>query len=210
MRPDLQTERHESLLRAVVQVALQPAALLVARLHDAHARGLDLLQLQAHLDPQARDLDRERGGGQDLAQRDAALQQGRVVQQHRRARALARDLRARPAIVRQRRDELAGGGRVGLAGRQPEEQLGQRIAQRLGEHVADLLGGTQALAHLVLEGLDRVAGSRSGRDRSAGRRAAAPASAAGRKASATPSVAAAVAHSEPLPSATPTPSAMAM
>ncbi len=39
----LERQGHEPLLRAVVQVALDPPALLVARLHDAGARGAQIL-----------------------------------------------------------------------------------------------------------------------------------------------------------------------
>ncbi len=52
--PQLDRERDEPLLRAVVQVALQPPALVDARLEDAHPRGVDLrprlgaLQRQRH------------------------------------------------------------------------------------------------------------------------------------------------------------------
>ena len=48
-------------------------------------------------------------------------------------------------------DELARRGRVGLALGQPEHELGERIAQRLAQHAADLLRGPEPLAHLVLE-----------------------------------------------------------
>ena len=42
-KAQLQRERHEPLLGAVVQVALQPPALGVAGLHDARARARELL-----------------------------------------------------------------------------------------------------------------------------------------------------------------------
>ena len=54
------------------------------------------------------------------------------------------------------RDDLPGRGRVRLAGREPEEEVGERVAQRLGEHALDLLGRADALAHLVLERLHRA------------------------------------------------------
>ena len=137
-----------------MEIALEPAALLVAGLDDAHARGLHLLQLQADLDAQARDLDRQRGCREDVAQRDPPLEQRRVVQQHRRAQPFARDLRVRAPVVRQRGHELTRRGRIRLALGQPEDELGEGVAQRLAEHPADLLRRPESLAHLVLEILD--------------------------------------------------------
>ena len=72
----------EALLRAVVQVALQAAALLHARLDDARPRGLDLLELEAHLDAQPGDLDRDGRGVEDAVQEVRLGQEVRVVRQH--------------------------------------------------------------------------------------------------------------------------------
>jgi hypothetical protein len=57
-----QSDRYEPRLGAVVEVALEPAALLVAGRDDPGTRCLDLVELAAQLDAQARDLDREPGG----------------------------------------------------------------------------------------------------------------------------------------------------
>ena len=73
-------ERDEPLLRAVVQVALDPAALLVAGLGDPRARGLDLGELQPQLDAQPGELDRHRGRVEHGAQQVRAPSRG--VQQH--------------------------------------------------------------------------------------------------------------------------------
>ena len=54
--------RHKPLLGAVVQVAFDPATLLVAGSDDPRPRGFDLVELAAQLDPQPRDLYRERAG----------------------------------------------------------------------------------------------------------------------------------------------------
>ena len=66
--PQHDAERDEPLLRAVVQVALDPPPLLIAGLGDPRARGLDLGQLQPQLDAQAGELDRHRGGVEHAAQ----------------------------------------------------------------------------------------------------------------------------------------------
>ena len=84
-----------------MEVALEPPALFVARLDDPRAGRLDLGELVADLDAQPRDLDRERGRGEDVAEQIRLLQQPRVVKQHSRAGSLALDLEARPAVVGQ-------------------------------------------------------------------------------------------------------------
>ena len=104
-RRSCDAERDEPLLRAVVQVALEPAALLVAGLDDPRARRLDLGELQPHLDAQPRDLDRERGRGEDAVEQVAAARAARVVEQHggaRRRRARI-SRRARPSSRQARR-----------------------------------------------------------------------------------------------------------
>ena len=68
-----QSDRDEPLLGAVVEVALDPAALLVAGRDDPRARGLDLLELAAQLDVQAGDLDREPGGLHHLLEQPRTL-----------------------------------------------------------------------------------------------------------------------------------------
>jgi hypothetical protein len=149
--PQLQPQRDEALLRAVVEVAFEPAALLVAGLDDSRARRVDLGELQPHLDPQPGDLDRERRRREHAVEQRPPLEQLRVVEEHTGAYAVAPDLRAGAAVLRQVRDELAGRVRVGPAPGRPEEQRRERIVQRVREHVPDLLGGASPLAHLVLE-----------------------------------------------------------
>ena len=59
---ELDHQRDEPLLGAVVEVAAEPPALGVARLDDPGARGPQRLQPRPQLDLQARVLDRQRGG----------------------------------------------------------------------------------------------------------------------------------------------------
>ena len=63
--PQPERQRDEPLLGAVVQVALEPAALGVAGLDDPRARALQLVQAGAQLGLQARVLERDRGRGGD-------------------------------------------------------------------------------------------------------------------------------------------------
>ena len=60
---DRQRERDEPLLRAVVQVAFQPAALGVAGLHDPGAGGADLVELDLDLGLQPGVLQGQAGRG---------------------------------------------------------------------------------------------------------------------------------------------------
>jgi len=64
--PQGHAERHQALLGAVVQVALQPPALLVARAHDPGAALLHLVQSPRQLAAQAGHLDREGRRPQDV------------------------------------------------------------------------------------------------------------------------------------------------
>ena len=64
--PQRHPERDEPLLRAVVQVAFQPAALGVARLQQARPARLDLVQRLAELAAQPHDLDQQPGRRPDL------------------------------------------------------------------------------------------------------------------------------------------------
>ena len=103
-QPQREREHDEPLLGAVVQVALEPAALGVAGFDGPGARRAELLELRARLRLQALVVEREAGGGADL------LEQPRIVEQlgvggrgrrpaARRARA-ASPLGRRPAAAR--------------------------------------------------------------------------------------------------------------
>ncbi len=89
---ELDAERYQPLLRSVVEVAFQASALLVACFDDARARCLDFGELDSHLDPEPSHLDRERCGREDAVEQITALEQGRIVEQHRRAHVVAPDL----------------------------------------------------------------------------------------------------------------------
>ena len=97
--PQHDPERHEPLLRAVVEVALEPPALLVAGLRDPRARRLDLGQLEAQLDPQAAELHRHRRGVEHRGQHVGPLGERRdrgAARRPRGGRARSRE-RARPS-----------------------------------------------------------------------------------------------------------------
>ena len=152
--PEPDAERDEPLLRAVVEVALEPPPLLVARLDDPRPRRGHLGELDPHFDPQPRHLDRERRGREDAVEQVAPLEQRRVVEQQRRAGVVAPDL----APARARPRWLAGlpvaSAYASVSGSQ--KKLGERVAERVGEHGADLLRRAPPVADVVLEGPDEL------------------------------------------------------
>ena len=74
------------------------------------------------------------------------------MEQHGGRRVVAMDLATGSLVVRELVQPVAG--RVGVRAclGDPEEDLRERILQRVGEHDADLLGGSDAVPNLVLEG----------------------------------------------------------
>ena len=142
--PQHDAERDQPLLRAVVQVALEPAPLLVAGLGDPRARGLHLGQLQPQLDAQAGELDRHRGGVEHAAQQ---VRRGRRVQEHAE---VAADHRALAPVVGQLdRAPVAVGVGPGLG--QLEDERGVAVAERERDHRADVLRLGAPVADLVEE-----------------------------------------------------------
>ena len=120
-------DRDQPLLRAVVQVALDPPALGVAGGDDPRPRRLDLGELAAQLDAQPRDLDRQAAGLDQLGQ-----QVGRSLRRRGRAgRRPAAPRRARSASARARpraRRRPAGRARR----RRPRSRAGRSAARAAG------------------------------------------------------------------------------
>ena len=97
-------EREQPLLRAVVEVALEPPPLLVAGADDAGSRGAQLGELRAQLRLQPLVLEREPGGRAGRGEQRAPLEQRGVVDE-RRDRGVGRAEHGHRA-VRPRRREL--------------------------------------------------------------------------------------------------------
>ena len=93
-RAERDGERDELLLRAVVQVALDPPAGDVAALHDPRARRPQLLHAGAQVSLQPLVLERERRGAADGAEARAVLGRRRVVDEHRHRLPVLLDRRA--------------------------------------------------------------------------------------------------------------------
>ena len=114
------------LLGAVVEVALEPASLVVAGFDDAGAGGADLGELGAQLGLEARVLERERRGGADRLDELGVVEQRGVV-----------DERGEPvALVLEHRD-----GAAGLLGEDELASVGVDVASRLGEPEGELERG---------------------------------------------------------------------
>ena len=102
--PERHRDRHQPLLRAVVQVALDPPPLGLRGLDDPRARRAQLLEPGAQLGLQALVLEREPGRRAGRGDELGLVGQRRVVDERRDPPALAPDLRHGPlGAVRQRR-----------------------------------------------------------------------------------------------------------
>ena len=145
-------ERHEPLLRAVVQVALEPPALLVAGLRDPRARRLDLGELEAQLDPQAAELHRHRRGVEHRrAARRAAAASAGSWSSTPTSRWSCPIARAGAAVVGQRVEDVAVAVRVRAGLGEAEDHLGARVVERDRERRADVLRLAAPVADVVEE-----------------------------------------------------------
>ena len=133
----LQRERDELLLGAVVQVALDPAARRVAGLHDPQARHAQLLHARLQVGLQTLVVERQRsgrGGGRD--QLRGRVERG-VVDDRGDAPAVAVDRGPGPARARLgQRDRVPGLIHEALAVGQPVDDVHRPVAEALGQHLA--------------------------------------------------------------------------
>ena len=139
--PDADRERHEALLGAVVEVALEPAALGVGGRDDARARAAQLLELGAARRVQALVLEREPRGHGDLRRPAPGRRAGPGDGRARRPRG------RRPTMRVASRPWPAGsvaGATVrvdpALAVVEPVEELQRRVAERRREPLAQAAG----------------------------------------------------------------------
>ena len=96
----LERERDQPLLRAVVQVALEPLALLLTSVDDPRARALELFQASSQLGVQPGVLECDAGRRADRVEQLGLVTQRRVVQQRRHAHPVSVDQRRRsPAVI---------------------------------------------------------------------------------------------------------------
>ena len=130
-------DRYESLLRPVVQVALDPAPLAVRRFDQTRARSLQLRQPCSQLRLQARVLERQRGSGAHRLHELLVLSERGVMDQRRDRLSVALDdrgcpLTARPWQLHRRAARID----IASAGRNPVRELERGIAERSAERFA--------------------------------------------------------------------------
>ena len=174
-QPQLQGERDEPLLRAVVQVALDPAALGVPGRHQALARGAQLREALLGLHVQPLVLDRDRRAGSDGLDHLRIVVERGVVDDRRHPAPVVVDVRDRPVGVRRRdrhrraaRVQVALGARLPVGEHEPgiPERARQRGPQRFAAHRSQLceqLG--QPAAREPRAQLAREEGGRNGEQR---------------------------------------------
>ena len=129
-----------------MQVALDPAPLLVAGARDPRPRLLDLGELDPQLDPQAGELDHDGRRVEHPAQQIRRAAPGSCSS----TPTPAISDRARPSSSGSR-DDVPAPVRERVRGREPEEDLGARVGERDSQHRADLLGLRPPVAHVVEE-----------------------------------------------------------
>ena len=135
-------EREQALLGAVVEVAFEPAPLLVAGADDPLAGGAQLGELGAQLGLEAFVLEREPGRRACRLRASAAsLEQDRVVDE-RRDRRVGRAEHGHGAVRLGRRELERAARRVDVRPPlgQPERELERRVAERPRERVANRAG----------------------------------------------------------------------
>ena len=135
-QPQREREHHEPLLGAVVEVALEPPPLGIARLDGARARGAQLLEPRPRLRLQPLVVEREPGGGADLLEHPGIVEQVGAMGDHRDRPPAAherRDRAARRLAERDRAalrvDEQVALERVGELERRVAERAGQRLLE---------------------------------------------------------------------------------
>ena len=134
----LERDRDEPLLGAVVEVALEPAALGVARRHDPLARRPQLHDARAQLGLEALALDRDVRGRAHHLQQLRLVRQRRVVDERGDVLAVVVDERHRPPRARLgQRHRRPVGVDVGVEARQPVGEHERRVAERLRQHLAE-------------------------------------------------------------------------
>ena len=172
-----------------MEVAFDPAALLVAGRDDPRARGLDLLELAAQLRTQPRDLDGQAGLLHHLPQHAGRLVGRCVVEHDRERRAGALDRGALATVSRDILDPVPARVDVEPALGQPEADFEPGIAEHVRQHPLDRLrrdtAGPQLLEELrdaapalvaraaeaTIDGVLNEAAQRPERDRHRQRRA---------------------------------------
>ena len=128
--PQLKGDGDEPLLRAVVEVALQPPPLRVAGGDDALARGAQLREPVLGLGLQPRVVERDRGRGGDGLDELGIVVERRVVDEHPELAAVALDRRRRTVATRRGRRRPAVRRRRCRSARPARDRRGRAVDRR--------------------------------------------------------------------------------
>ena len=172
----LEGHGHEPLLRAVVEVALEPPPLRVACGDEALARGAELGEPILALRLEPRVVERDRGRGRDGVHQLRIVVERPVVDEHRELAAVALDGRGDAVATRRGQlDRLSAAVDVGALARHPVRQHQAGIAEHLREPLLQPHAAQRAeLTEEVGEPAAREPGAQQapeqrGRDREQGR-----------------------------------------
>ena len=142
---ELQRERDEPLLGAVVQVALEPAALEHRDVDEPRARALELLDAGAQLGLEALVLELQRGRRGRRAHEARVVAQRRVVDDRADELAVALDLGdGAPGARLGQLVALAVVGDVVPGRLAPVDELQRAVAERVGQRLAQTTCGGRA------------------------------------------------------------------
>ena len=125
----VERQRHQPLLGAVVQVALEALALFLALLDHARTRATNLLQARAQVDVELRILERDSRGSRHRGEQLRLVQQRRVVHQRSDMTALSVDQRRRLSVAVRQADESPVEVAVAPVLRQPVGECRRRIME---------------------------------------------------------------------------------
>ena len=134
-----------------MKIALEPPALLVARLHDPSSRLLHLRKLEPHLDSEARNLNCQARSCENAAKEIGTVEQISLVPEQRNLLPPVLHLRHGAHVIGRLHQHYPKAIGVGVARRQPKEQFGARVSKRRSEHRSDVLRLSPPLADVVDE-----------------------------------------------------------
>jgi hypothetical protein len=148
-----QRQRDQPLLRAVVEIPLEPLALLLSGFDHAGSRSLQLLEASPELRVQAPVLERDAGGRADSIEQLVLVVERAVVDQGGDTNAVSVDRRRCALVVVGQLDRTAVQIDVGAKVGQPVRERQRGIPQRLRQRVSQVgrLGVSTELDHQLAD-----------------------------------------------------------
>ncbi len=130
-KPQREPEREQPLLRAVVEIALEPTTLFISGRDDSCTGGMELSELDAQLRLQALVLESESGSSSRSFEQGSALEERRIVHERRdRGSVWAEHCHGSPGLGRRQLDRLPVDVDIRSPLGEPERQLERRITER--------------------------------------------------------------------------------